>query len=116
MQKQQITCDRTSISLSADFSVETVPARNEWHNILILMKEIKTITKNMLNSKAHVQLWWKNQKLYRQAKAKRIWYHQKSFTTNAEGTSLGRKEKATTRNKKITKWKISLVKANIQLR
>ena len=56
MQKQQITCDRTSISLSADFSVETVPARNEWHNILILMKEIKTITKNMLNSKAHVQL------------------------------------------------------------
>ena len=38
MQKQQITCDRTSISLSADFSVETVPARNEWHNIFEMMK------------------------------------------------------------------------------
>ena len=56
MQKQQITCDRTSISLSADFSVETLQARSEWHDVLKMMKEIKTITKNMLNSKAHVQL------------------------------------------------------------
>ena len=32
--------------------------------------------------------------------------------TDVKGTSLGEKEKATTRNKKITKWKISLVKAN----
>ena len=37
-----------------------------------------------------------------------------SFTTNPKGTSLGRKEKATTRNKRITKWKITgtRVKAN----
>ena len=48
------------------------------------------------------------------SKAKRIQHHQTSFTTNAKGTSLGGKEKATTRNKKITKWKSSLVKANIQ--
>ena len=40
-------------------------------------------------------------KLYRQAKAKRIQYHPTSFATNAKETSLGRKEKATTRNKKI---------------
>ena len=31
--------------------------------------------------------------LYRQAKAKRIQHHQTSFTTNAKGTSLGRKHK-----------------------
>lgn len=38
-------------------------------------------------------------------KAKRIQHHQTSFTTNARGTSLGEKEKATTRNKKITNEK-----------
>ena len=34
-----------------------------------------------------------NQKLSRQAKVKRIQHHQTSFTTNAKGTSLGRKHK-----------------------
>ena len=33
----------------------------------------------------------RNQKLSRQAKVKRIQHHQTSFTTNAKGTSLGRK-------------------------
>ena len=55
-------------------------------------------------------------KVYRQANAKRIQHHQTSFTTNAEGTPLGGKEKAMTRNKKITKWKCSLVKTNLQQR
>ena len=36
------------------------------------------------------------------------------FTTNAKGTSVGRKEKVTTKNKKIRKWESSQVKANIQ--
>ena len=49
--------------------------------------------------------WWRNQKLYRQAKAKRIQHHQTSSTTNPKGTSLGGKEKATTRNKKIMSGK-----------
>ena len=52
--------------------------------------------------------------LYRKAKAKRTQHHQTSFTTNTKGTSLGRKEKVTTRKKKIMKWKSLLVKANIQ--
>ena len=34
-------------------------------------------------------------------KAKRIQHHQTSFATNAKATSLGRKVKATTSNKKI---------------
>ena len=38
-------------------------------------------------------------KFYRQAKAKRIQHHQTSFTTNAKGTSLGRKHK---RRKRLT--------------
>ena len=47
----------------------------------------------------------RNQKLYRQAKAKRVQYHQTGFATNAKGMSLGRKEKATIRNKKIMNGK-----------
>ena len=52
----------------------------------------KPTTKNTLPSKALIQIGWRNQKLYRQAKAKRIQHNQTSFTTNAKGTSLGRKE------------------------
>ena len=55
--------------------------------------------------KGEVKSFTDKQKLYRQAKAKRIQHHQNSFTTNAKGTSLGGKEKDTTRNKKITNGK-----------
>ena len=50
-------------------------------------------TKNTLPSMTLLQIWWRNQKLSRQAKVKRIQHHQTSFTTNAKGTSLGRKHK-----------------------
>ena len=47
-------------------------------------------------------------------KQKGIQYHQTSIMTNAKGTSLGGKDKATMRNKKIMKWESSLVKANLE--
>ena len=37
------------------------------------------------------------------AKAKRDQHHETSFTTNVKGTSLGEKEKAMNKNKKIMK-------------
>ena len=43
--------------------------------------------------------------LYRQGKAKTIQHHKISFTRNIKGYSLGRKEEATTRNKKIMNGK-----------
>ena len=46
-----------------------------------------------LRSKDLIQIWQWNKKLYRQTKAKRIQQHQTSLTTNAKGTSLGRKHK-----------------------
>ena len=52
-------------------------------------------------------------KVYKQVKAKRIQHHQTSFITNTAGISPSGKEKATTRNKKITKGESSPVKANI---
>ena len=53
----------------------------------------ETTTKNTLLRKTLIQIWWRNQKLSRQAKIKRIQNHQTSFTTNAKGTSLDRKYK-----------------------
>ena len=50
---------------------------------------------------------WKNQKLSRQAKVKRIQHHQTSFTTNAKGISLGRKHK---RRKRPTQYKPKTIK------
>ena len=49
----------------------------------------------------------RNQKLYRQAKDKRIQYQQTSFTTNAKGTSPGRKHK---RRERSTKNKPKTIK------
>ena len=54
------------------------------------------------------ETWQGNQRFYRQAIARRVQNHQTSFTTYVHRTSLGEKEKAWTRNKKITKWKSSL--------
>ena len=50
-------------------------------------------TKNTLPSKTLLQIWRRNQKPSTQAKVKIIWHHQTSLTTNAKGTSLGRKHK-----------------------
>ena len=67
----------------------------------------KPTTNNTLPSKAFVEILWRNIQLYRQAKTKRIQHHQTSFIIDAKRTSLGGKEKAKTRNKKITKWESS---------
>ena len=45
-----------------------------------------------------------------------VQYHQTSFTRNVKETSLIKKEKTATRNIKIMKGKISLIKAIIQKR
>ena len=50
-------------------------------------------TKNTLPRKTLLQIWWRNQKFSKQAKAETIQYHQTSFKTNAKGTSLGRKHR-----------------------
>ena len=93
--------------LSADFSAETLKARREWQDILKVMKE-----KNLqprLPSKDLLQIQWRSQKLFRQAKAKRIQHHQTSFKTNDKETSLSRKHKrrkrpTKTNPKQLRKW------------
>ena len=53
-----------------------------------------------LPGKDLIQIRWRNQKLYRQAKAKKIQHNQTSCITNAKGTSLSGKHK---RRKGLTK-------------
>ena len=56
-----------------------------------------------------IQNLWRNQKLFRQAKIKRIQYHKTSFTTNIKGTYIVKKynrRKKDLKNQppKIRKW------------
>lgn len=48
----------------------------------------KDTTKMILPSKDLIQIWWRNQSLYKQEKAKRIQHKETSLMTNAKGTSL----------------------------
>ena len=81
----------TPIRLSADFSSETLQARKERHNIFKVMKW------NKLQSRT----------LYPARLLLRFDQHQQtSFTTNAKGTSLGRKHK---RRKRPTQNKPKII-------
>ena len=55
----------------------------------------------------------KSSKVLKEANAKRFQLYQTSFTRNVQGTSLSKKEMATTRSLKTMKEKSSLVKSNI---
>jgi len=61
----------------------------------------RSYTKNTLPSKTLIQIWWRNQKLSRQVKVKRIQHHQTIFTTNAKGKKHKRR-KTPTENKPKT--------------
>ena len=91
--KQRIIYKGIPIRLSADFLAETLQARREWHSMFQVMQGKNLQPRILLPSKALIQVWWRYQKLYRQAKAKIIQHHPTSSTTNPKGTSLGRKKK-----------------------
>ena len=89
-EKQQITYKGIPIRKQL-ISIETLQAKREWQDILKVVKEKKPTTQITVPSKDLIQIWRRNQKLYRQAKAERIRYHQTSSSTNAKGSSLDRK-------------------------
>lgn len=77
-------------------------------------KRKKPSTKNTLPRKAILQIGRKDEELSRQARAKRVQHHYKSFTRNTKGTSLSRNQRATSRNMKLVKGRVALVKAIAQ--
>ena len=108
-EKQQLTYKGIPIRLTADLSAEILQARREWQVVFKVMKGKKPTTKITLPGKDLIQIQQRNQKLYKQAKAKRIQNHQTSSTTNAKGISLGRKHKRRKRRtitnpKQLRKW------------
>ena len=80
------------------------------------MRGNKTTTRDTLPRKTVTKIWWGNKKLYRQAKFKSSAPSNQLYR-KVKGNSLGEKEKATTRNKKITKWKkiISIDKYTVKV-
>ena len=54
-EKEPITYKGNLIRLSANFSVETLQARREWHDIFKVLKRKKSAAKTSLSSKAIIQ-------------------------------------------------------------
>ena len=67
-----------TIGLPANFSAETLQTRRKWHNLFQVMKGENPQTRIFDQQGWHSDSM-ENQKLYRQAKAKRIQYDQTSF-------------------------------------
>ena len=103
-EKQQVTYKGNPICLTANLSAETLQARREWQDIFQVLKgkKKKTTTKITVPGKDLIQNWWRNKKLFRQAKVKRIQYHQTNFTTNIKGTYTDNKYKRRKRSAKQT--------------
>ena len=104
-EKEQTSYKRIPIRLTADHSTETLQATSGWQNILKVRKR-KNLQPRLLYperisfSLIHSQR--KNQKLYKQTKAKIIQHHQTSSSTNAKGTSLDRYHRKAYKNKPKT--------------
>ena len=98
-EKQQVTYKGNPICLTADLSAETLQPRTEWQNIFKLVKGKNQQPRLLYLARISFKIDGEI-KLFRQAKVKRIQYHQTSFTTNVKGTYIVKKYK---RRKKIYK-------------
>ena len=103
-EKQQITYKGIPIRLSADFSAETLQARREWQDVFKVMK-VGNLEPGKLHPARFSFRFDGEIKGFSDKQKLRIRHHQIRFTTTAKGNSLGEKEKATTRNKKIMNGK-----------
>ena len=86
-----MTYKGTPIKISADFSTETLQARREWHDIFKVMNR-KNLQPRILYP-ARLSFKFDGEIKSFPDKQKLIQHHQTSFTTNAKGTSPGRKHK-----------------------
>ena len=99
-EKQQVTYKGNAIHVTADLSAEALQARREWQDIFKVLKRKNLQPRLLYLARISFKNCWRNKKLFKQAKVKRIQYHQTSFTTNVKGTYTVKKYK---RRKKIYK-------------
>ena len=107
-EKQQITHKGIPIRITADLSAETLQARREWQDILKVMKEENLQPKLLYPGRISFTFDGKI-KTFTDKQKLRVQHHQTSFTTNAKGTSLGKKHKrrktpTITNTKYLRKW------------
>ena len=90
-EKQQVTYKGNSIHFSADLSAETLQARREWQHIFKVMKGKNLQPRLLYLARISFKIDGEIKKLFRQAKVKRIQYHQTSFITNVKRTYIVKK-------------------------
>ena len=74
-EKQQVTYKGNPICLTADFAAETLQARRGWQDIFKVKEGKNSTSKIILPGKDLIQNSWRNKKLFRQAKLKRLQCH-----------------------------------------
>ena len=89
-ENQEVTYKGNPICLTADISAETLQARRNQHYIFKVMKG-KNLQPRFLYSARNSLRFTEKSKALQTRKGKKTHHHQSSFTTNAKGTSLGRK-------------------------
>ena len=94
-EKQQITYKGIPIRLTADFSAETLQARRVWQDIFKVMRG-KNLQPRLLYAARISFRFYGEIKIFTD-KQKLIEFSKTSFTTNAKGTSLGRKHQKSKR-------------------
>ena len=101
-EKQQVTYMGYARCLTADLSAETLQARREWQDIRKLLKgknlQPRLLYLAKISFKIDGEIKSFSDKLF--SKAKRIQYHQTSFTRSVKGTYIVKKYK---RRKNICK-------------
>ena len=86
-EKQQVTHKGNPICLTADLSAETLQPEGNGRAYLKHWKR-KIYNQYYCSCQGSHQNWCRNSKFFRQAKVKRIQYHQTSFATNVKQTSI----------------------------
>ena len=87
-----MTYKGTPIRLSADFSTETLQARREWHDIFKVMKGKNLQPRILYSARLSFRFDEEIKSFPDKQKLRKFKHHQTICTTNAKGTSLGRKQ------------------------
>ena len=87
-EEQQVTYKGNPIGLTTDLSAETLQARREWQDIFKVLKRKNLQPRLLYPARISFKIDGEIKKFFRQAKVKRIQYHETSFTTNVKGTYI----------------------------
>ena len=99
-EKQLVIYKGNTTHLTADLSAETLQARREWQDIFKVLKGKNLQPRLQYLARLSFKIDGEMKSFFKQAKVKRIQYHQISFTTSVKGGNIVKKYK---RRKKIYK-------------